>query len=86
MLSYWSTVGGYVLAAVGSLLLFLGTPHDVGMGRIPRVPGAQATEFFQSQDRSIRRRQNQTRIGFALLLIGMVLQLVGFLIGAARFA
>ena len=77
-LSFLVTVAGYSLAVVGSLLLFLGTPQDIGIGKVPVIAGEHATEFFADQERAVAKRQRQTRIGFALLLVGMILQLTGF--------
>jgi len=80
-LSFWFTVIGYSVAVLGSVLLFLGTPQDVGLGKMPRVSGAKAGKFFDEQERAIARRNSQTRVGFAFLLVGMALQLAGFLTG-----
>jgi hypothetical protein len=75
---YWLSIGGYILAGTGSILLFVGTPADVGMGQLPTLPGDQAAEFFANQRRAIARRARQTKWGFGLLIVGMFLQLAGF--------
>jgi hypothetical protein len=80
LVGYWLSVGGYVLAGTGSILLFFGTPADVGVGRLPSLPGNEAAVFFANQQRAITRRARQTKWGFALLLVGMFLQLAGFVV------
>lgn len=67
-----------MLAGTGSILLFFGTPADVGMGQVPTLSGDRAAEFFTNQRRAISRRARQTKWGFALLIVGMLLQCAGF--------
>ena len=52
------------------------------MGFIPRVSGGQRKRFFALQELAILGREIGSRQGFGCLLIGMLLQLVGFVWGA----
>jgi hypothetical protein len=80
--SFWLTVSGYGFSILGSGLLFICTPEDVGTGQIPRIQGNQARSFFRGQELEITGRTIGAKQGFGCLLFGMLLQLFGFVAGS----
>jgi hypothetical protein len=69
---WWLSIIGLLVAIIGSGLLYLGTPHDTGGIHLFSFGDDQAPQ----KEKMIKLRRNFSRLGFIMLLIGFILQLI----------
>jgi hypothetical protein len=76
------SLAGYAVASVGTAILFFATPKEFPQGVVPVGAVVEVHEKIAKSTLDIAERQKLTRLGFAVLLTGTLMQLVGTALAA----
>jgi hypothetical protein len=80
---FWLSLIGLGVAIIGTLFLYLGTPIDIGIHKPPAGMKVRITDEDRiGAENVIRRREQFSKFGFILLIIGFVAQLISVLLQA----
>lgn len=78
------SIVGYVAATVGTGVLFFATPKEF-LRALGMYEQAQKCRLaIRANIEGIERRQRFSKLGFGILLVGTILQMVGTYVAASR--